>query len=68
LKTADVLSSQSQDCVPLRKAFDDAIRKAPSILFIEDIDVIAPKEQKGATSTPSERQLLPMLLYPPSFL
>ncbi|GLT65041.1 hypothetical protein SLA2020_374940, partial [Shorea laevis] len=44
----------------LRKAFEEAERKAPSIIFIDEIDSIAPKREK--TNDGDERRIVSQLL------
>lgn len=38
------LAGESEE--KLRKAFDECTQKAPSILFLDEIDAIAPKRDK----------------------
>ena len=44
----------------LRKAFEEAEKNAPAIIFIDEIDSIAPKRDK--TNVELERRIVSMLL------
>jgi transitional endoplasmic reticulum ATPase len=46
----------------LRKIFDEAKRKAPAIIFLDEIDAIAPKREEMSGERQAERRLVAQLL------
>jgi transitional endoplasmic reticulum ATPase len=61
LNGPDIMSKQSGESEGrLRKAFEDAERNSPAIIFIDEIDAIAPKRDKAGGET--EKRVVSQLL------